>query len=201
MQTLITYSPTCLPTYAPRAAIRGFTLIEVLMAVFVLALALTGMMRMHLTALRAQQQNMYQAGAMLLAVEMAEMIHAYRAPGDDHPFLFDYRSGDPIPAANDCYGGALCDPSALRAFGIGQWLDTAHVILPAARIRICRDARPWSSGGDGDAWACNGGGGAGIVIKLGWRSGPGDGNPAEASKSSAMQRGPQLVLGAGEPAS
>jgi prepilin-type N-terminal cleavage/methylation domain-containing protein len=42
------------------AMLRGFTLVEVLMAVLVLAIALTGMMRMHLTALRAQRQSSYQ---------------------------------------------------------------------------------------------------------------------------------------------
>jgi type IV pilus assembly protein PilV len=172
------------------AAMHGFTLIEVLMAALVLALALTGMVRLHLTALRAQRQSVYQAGALQLATDMAEIIRAWRAPADDRPFLFDYRRGDAIPAANDCYGGALCDPPALRAFGVAHWLEAVRATLPAARVSICRDAAPWNAGG-GYAWSCSGHGG--IMIKLGWRMASDHGDRSEPSS----QDGPQLVLGVG----
>jgi type IV pilus assembly protein PilV len=119
---------------------------------------------------------------------MAEMIRAWSAPGDDRPFLFDYRNGETLPPADDCTGGALCDPSALRRFGIAQWLDAVRTALPMARVSICRDATPWNSADDAAQWACSGGGNAGIVIKLGWRAEPG-GSDA-----------PQLVLNVGEPA-
>jgi type IV pilus assembly protein PilV len=185
---------------SPDAAIGGFTLIEVLMAVFVLTLALTGMMRMQLTALRAQQQSNNQTAAIRLAAEMAEMIRAWHAPADDRPFVFDYRSGDAIAAGGDCYGGALCNPSALRAFGIGQWLAAIQANLPEARVSICRDATPWSAGARAYAWACNGGANAGIVIKLGWRTQTGGIGTAGSTTPPSAQTGPQLVLDMGDPA-
>ena len=179
---------------------RGFTLIEILMAILVLALALTGAMRLHLIALQALQQSNYQNDATLLAADMAEMIRAWHAPTDagDAPFLFDYRSGDPLAAAEDCTGGTLCDPAALRRFGIASWLHAVEDVLPMARVRICRDAAA-SGGGDGGvgqnagaAWACNGSRGAGIVIKIGWR--PFD---IEASASS-VPAAPQFALDIGD---
>lgn len=175
----------------------GFTLIEVLMAVFVLAIALTGMMRMHLNALRAQRQSSYQISATQLASDMAEMIRAWRAPGDDHPFLFDYQHGAAMPAAIDCTGGALCDPNALRLFGIAQWLQAVQAALPMARVRICRDAAPWDNSVDAAQWPCSGGAGAGIVIKLGWRAQADD---TDASVAEQTPHGPQLILQVGEPA-
>ncbi|HEY4316247.1 MAG TPA: type IV pilus modification protein PilV [Herbaspirillum sp.] len=177
---------------------RGFTLVEVLMAVFVLAVALTGMMRLHLVALRTQRQSSYQAIAAGLASDMAEMIHAWAAPGIDAPFLFDYRAGEAPPAGADCLGGASCDPDALRRFGIAQWLQTLEAALPMARVSICRDAAPWSE--NGFKWACSGGN-AGMVIKIGWAAQAGDSTsspPSPASQSSAAA-GPQLVLNIGEP--
>lgn len=160
---------------------QGFTLVEVLMAVLVLAVALTGMMHLHLSALRAQRQSSYHGIALHLAGDMAEMIRAWSAPGVDAPFLFDYRAGDALPAGADCLNGAICDPDALRRFGVTRWLDAVKSTLPTARVSICRDAAPW----DGNAfrWACSGGN-AGIVIKLGWRTG--------------NNRVPQLVLNIGE---
>jgi type IV pilus assembly protein PilV len=188
------------------AALRGFTLVEVLMAVLVLAIALTGMMRMHLTALRAQRQSSYQISAMQLASDMAEMIRAWRAPDDDRPFLFEYRYDAAIPAAGNCADGAVCDPSALRQFGVMRWLQAVKAALPQARVGICRDAQPWDSNGDaaGAKWACSGGSSAGIVIKLGWRREPeesGAGNNGNAAAAGKTAQGPQFVLQIGEPAS
>ena len=51
----------------------GFTLVEVLMAVFVLAVALAGTMHLHLSALRAQRQSSYHGIALQLAGDMAEI--------------------------------------------------------------------------------------------------------------------------------
>jgi type IV pilus assembly protein PilV len=163
------------------------------MAVFVLAVALTGMMRLHLTALRAQRQSSHQTTAVMLAGDMAEMIRAWAVPGVDAPFVFDFRAGDARPAAADCLGGATCDPDALRRFGVAQWLETVEAALPMARVSICRDAAPW--GENGFRWACSGGN-AGIVIKLGWRTEAGDGGSSSSSQSPSA---PQLVLNIGEP--
>ena len=160
----------------------GFTLVEVLMAVFVLAVALAGTMHLHLSALRAQRQSSYHGIALQLAGDMAEMIRAWSAPGTDAPFLFDYHAGDALPAGADCLNGAICDPDALRRFGVAQWLGLVNASLPAARVSICRDAAPWD--GNGFRWACSGGN-AGIVVKLGWRAG--------------HDSAPQLVLNIGEP--
>jgi type IV pilus assembly protein PilV len=179
--------------------LRGFTLVEVLMAVFVLAIALAGTMRLHLTALRAQRQSSYQTSAVQLASDMAEMIRAWAAPGSDEPFLFNYRAGDALPAAVDCNGGAQCDPAALRQFGIAQWLETLQTALPAARVSICRDTTPWDDSAGAFRWACSGGN-AGIVIKLGWRTASGDnGRSSSPSASSSGPKEPQLVLNVGEP--
>jgi type IV pilus assembly protein PilV len=177
-------------------AMRGFALIEVLMATLVLALALTGLLQMQLVALRAQQQNAYQSSAARLATEMAEMIRVYGATsqGGAATFLLDYHDDDDntLPAAPGCDRGDRCSPAALRASSIALWLQTLQEELPHARVRICRDAAPYNIAAQDYRWACQSGAGAGIVIKLGWRV---------RFDSSAMQMHPDhplLVFGLGE---
>lgn len=186
---------------------RGFALVEVLVATFVLALALTGMLQMQLVALRTQQQNIYNGNAARLAADMAEMIFAYggSAHGGAAAFMLDYRSERPPSPAPACYGSTRCSPDQLRASEVALWLQSLYEELPHGRARICRDAAPYDTTAKNYTWRCqsngstsNNGGrgdnrshhGAGIVIKLGWY--------VSATAPSPVDT-PLLVLGIGDP--
>ena len=54
---------------------HGFSLIEVLISVFVLAVGVIGAAGMQLTALRTTQQSVFQTKALHLATEMLSLIH------------------------------------------------------------------------------------------------------------------------------
>lgn len=190
---------------------HGFALVEVLVATFVLALALTGMLQLQLVALRTQQQNIYNGNAARLATDMAEMIYAYggTAHGGATAFMLDYRSERPPPPAPACHGSTRCGPDQLRASEVALWLQSLHEELPHGRARICRDAAPYDTTEKNYTWRCQSGGydsnngghgengshhSAGIVIKLGWRV-PGGFGATTASPADA----PLLVLGIGDP--
>jgi type IV pilus assembly protein PilV len=156
----------------------GFSLIQVLISVFVLTLGVIGAAGLQLAALRTSQQSAFQTGALQLASEMADRVRAnhmqMRRQDAENPFLaVDYRSAsDPAPQAPAalCHTVA-CDSGALAKFDIYEWEKRIKSTLPGGRARICRDSIPWDAAKGTLTWECNpgAGGNASLVIKLGWQ--------------------------------
>jgi type IV pilus assembly protein PilV len=181
-----------------RRAERGFSLIEVLVSVFVLAFGVIGALGMQLTALKTARQSAFQSSALHLAAEMADHMRAnvrfMQSAGSHNPYLqVDYDAGAPAPElALNCYsGGADCDGRQLAQFDIDEWLNRLKTALPGARVRICRDAAPWSTTEQNFSWTCPSAetGAAPIVIKIGWRDG--DERSAHEEVTSSA---PRIVL-------
>lgn len=163
-------------------AVAGFTLVEVMIAVLVLALGIVGGVSMQLAALRARHQSTLLAQASWLAVGMAERMRAnpeqMRLPDGANLYLtLDYdvlaEPNQPAPAAL-CYGGD-CNGAQLAAFDLYEMKALMRENLPAGRAVVCRDAGLWSGGKL--RWACRGGAGAPLVVKVGWRGKNPDGTP------------------------
>ncbi|GGI54358.1 hypothetical protein GCM10011430_15320 [Oxalicibacterium solurbis] len=176
---------------------NGFSLIEVLVAVFVLAVGVIGAAGMQLAALRTAQQSSFQTHALHLATEMADYMRAnvgqMRRIDAVNPYLrVDYRASgvaaSPASSVN-CYGiDAQCDEDELAQFEIAEWLRRLAAALPGARTRICRDAAPWDKGGQRFRWECTAAQGhaiASIVIKIGWRERHADGRLLHEDGSDA----------------
>jgi type IV pilus assembly protein PilV len=162
--------------------VAGFTLVEVMIAVLVLALGIVGGVSMQLAALRARHQSTLLAQASWLAVGMAERMRAnpeqMRLPDGANLYLtLDYdvlaEPNPPVPAAL-CYGGD-CNGAQLAAFDLYEMKALMRENLPAGRAVVCRDAGLWSGGKL--RWACSGGAGAPLVVKVGWRGKNPDGTP------------------------
>lgn len=152
----------------------GFSLIEVLISIFVLAVGVIGVAGMQLTALHTSQQSAFQTVALQLASEMADRMRANDAQMklDDgaNPFLFvDYKSSAEQSTASSklCYA-AQCDNTELAKFDIHEWGKRVATSLPGGRALICRDSMPWDSAKGALKWECNTGNSAPVVIKLGW---------------------------------
>lgn len=158
-------------TAVPTAA--GFTLIEVLVAVFVLALGIMGGTAMQLSAQRTRAQSAALSEAAQLAAGLAERMRANPGAG---PYLqFDYDAqAEPAAPPVLCYGAdARCGPAELAAFDLYELQVQLHAHLPGGRARICRDGAAWQGGQL--RWDCSGGG-APVVVKIGWRSRNPDGS-------------------------
>jgi len=167
-----------------RAAVRttladaGFTLAEVLVALFVVALGIAGAAGVQATALRAGQAAARMADGVQLAAALAERMHANPAAmalaDAANPYLqldYDTDAGPPPPAAV-CYGNANCDAIQLAGFDLAETARELGSHFTGARIMACRDASaPAASGAS--SWSCSGEAGAPVVIKLGWRE-PGE---------------------------
>lgn len=165
----------------------GFTLVEVLVALFVLSVGIIGAAATQSKARAAAHQLALNAAAVQLASSLAERMRAnpvaMAAPDGANPYLqLDYDStAGPPPAPVSCYGDDACAPAALAAFDVYETSRLLHDGFPQGRVRVCRDAAPWDAAADRLSWDCAAGPGAPIVIKIGWRGAEGDGqSPAFA---------------------
>lgn len=157
----------------------GFTLIEVLISVFVLALGVIGAAGMQLVAMRTGQQSSLQTVAVQLATEMADNMRQnateMNKPDSDNPYLFEYNSSaaDPDSAGKFCYGNTACNSAELANFDISEWQARLKAGLPGGRAVICRDETPWDASGGKLAWGCASTiasvNSVPYVVKVGWR--------------------------------
>ncbi|MBS1187168.1 MAG: pilV [Burkholderiaceae bacterium] len=169
----------------------GFTLVEVLVSIFVLALGVIGVAGMQVMAMRNSQTSNYQTIAVQLATELADNMRSNAAAmnQDDssNPFIFDYNAATdsaPTAPAKKCYTTTDCSASELAEFDIylwklrltGQIKDAGGKVvgatgLPGGRVKVCRDKKPYASGSL--TWDCTapltGGVNSPMVIKVGWQ--------------------------------
>lgn len=157
----------------------GFTLIEVLISVFVLALGVIGAAGMQLVAMRAGQQSGLQTVAVQLATEMADNMRQNASEmnkaDSDNPYLFAYNAATdtaPTTPANMCYGAA-CTSAELATANIYAWKIRLKTGLPGGRVVICRDETPWDTSGAKLTWTCASTvattNSVPYVIKVGWQ--------------------------------
>ena len=179
--------------------IAGFTLLEIMVAVLVLALGIVGGVAMHMAALRARHQSAMLAQASWLAAGMAERMRAnpdqMRLPDGANPYLTlddDALAAPAVPApAALCYGGA-CDAARLALFDLYEMKTLMRQHLPAGRALVCRDAALWSGGRL--RWSCSGGASAPLVVKVGWRGKNPDGTP-QRDEDGEFAPGVALIVG------
>lgn len=174
----------------------GFSLMEVLVAVFVLALGVIGAAGMQLAAVRTTQQSRFQSNAIQIASEMADKMRAnasqMKLADGDNPFLsVSYASAsDTAPGAPDkqCYA-VECADSELAAFDIYDLQKRVKSLLPSGRVVICRDSAPWDVDTGAFNWTCDADDKGPVVIKLGWQEKAPDGtlvNPGQQMRPGVV---------------
>lgn len=173
---------------------RGFSLIEVLLALLVMAIGVLGILALQLVGLRATRDTLLQSSAVRLATDIAEQVGgSTRSAALLQSFAqFDYVATDAV-ADNSatCYGvDSNCTPDQLAGFITHQWQERLRETLPGGRVRICRDTAPWQAANKSMRWECNGATDNNDVtsplwIKVGWRT---------ESASAFPPSAPQVVL-------
>jgi len=161
-----------------RAVQAGFTLLEVLVAVLMLALGMVGGVAMHLHAMRARHESALLSNAVQLAAATIERLRAN--PRQLASYLqLDYdalATPDPGLPSGDCFAQA-CDPASLAAADLYDIKRRAATQLPGGRVRVCRDSASWQGGRL--RWACTAEAAAPIVVKVGWQMRRPDGTRAD----------------------
>ena len=178
---------------ARRGACAGFTLLEVLVALFVVALGVAGAAGVQAMAVRVAGEAARLSDGMRLAASLAERMRAnpvaMALPDAANPYLqLDLHAGASPASASPCFGAASCSPEELARFDVVETGAALASRFPGGRMRVCRDEQHPDAAGL-LAWSCAGGADAPVTIKLGWR-----GRPGQPDAPAVF-----LTLGAGTP--
>lgn len=116
---------------------RGFTLIEVLVALVVMSVGMLGIAALYLEGLRAARTAIYRTTAVNLAADMADRIRANQLAGNAY-------AGTGPGADESCVNGnADCTPAELAADDWFSWNNQLEAQLPdGARAEILVNAAP-----------------------------------------------------------
>jgi len=183
-----------------RAAVGGFSLVEVLVSIVVLSFGLLGMVGMQASALQSNRDSRAQSAAVFLARELAESIRGNKTEGIKLPASNPYVGAFSSPLAvavpsyclNVAVGTTACTGSGEIANAqMTEWLNRVDAELPGARVAVCFDSDPFDSVGR-PRWACNGTGDI-LVVKMGWTRGSTD---KSKSGNDALERAttPSVVV-------
>lgn len=178
---------------------RGFTLLEVLVAIVVLSFGVLGVVGLQAAALQANKDARYQSSAVRLARELGDMMRgnkqvATASSAASNPYLIDYTGS--LPAApEDCFALPLAgctSPLTIAQFEMREWLERVTDELPGVHAKICLDATPYAGTGL-PAWDCTDTGDV-AVVKLGWTRGATDRGASDAGYGLDRATRPTIVL-------
>src|SRR6476659_2341141 len=121
----------------------GFTLVEVLVALFVVALGVAGAAGVQALAVRAAGEAARLSDGTRLAASLAQRMRANPAammlPDAAKPYLqFDARAGEAIAASVSCYADTDCSPVQMAVFDLADTAETLAGRFPGGRMRVCR---------------------------------------------------------------
>lgn len=160
-----------------RRPYAGFTMVEVLVAVLLLAVGLVGALAMQAHAMRTRQESALQTEALQAAATLADHIRANAAQSSAYlGFEFDSAADAGAADAPAACSGAPCDPTAVARQELSEFRQHLAAALPLARAVICQDSN--TAPGGQLQWTCSGAADAPVVIKIGWRSRRPDGSAA-----------------------
>jgi len=149
----------------------GFTLIEVLVAVLVLALGLLGIAGLQAAGMQMNNSAYLRSQAAILAQDMADRARAntegYEAGA--------YNIGDPtnVSKTDDCFTTSGCTSTDLAESDVYRWRKNVKDLLPGGEATICRDDSP-DDGTSETSPDCDGPGN--YVVKIWWIDDREDGN-------------------------
>lgn len=152
---------------------RGFTLLEVLVAIVVLSFGVLGVVGLQAMALQANKEARYQSTAVALARELGDMMRSTKVVSVNkvaaqNPYLIDFQNGNFPAAPNDCFAAACPTQLSVAQFNMNEWLTRVNAAVPGVRVVVCFDDNPYDPGTGRPRWACDGGATGTSVVKIGW---------------------------------
>ena len=168
---------------SPQRASRvsGFTLLEVLISIVVIAFGLLGIAGLQAFALKNNQSAGQRMTTTMLAGDMVERVWSsnrdfrllYNAPS-----LASYNS--PV---SSCTTAAGCTPTQLASNDLAEWQARVAASLPSGAGIVCKDSTP-DDGIDATNPQCDLNANSPYVVKIWWL----DNRDANASAAAPLLR-------------
>ncbi len=117
-------------TSSSRAAQRGVTLIESLVALVVVAVALFGILGIQMRTLVDTQSGVRRAQAIRLIEDLAERMQS------NPDALNNFAIYASTPGAAPACESSACTPTQLAGYDIRQWLDNVAQSLPGGQAQV-----------------------------------------------------------------
>ncbi len=143
----------------------GFSLVEVLVAILVLAIGLVGLATLQMAGLRSNQTAYYRSVATELAYDMIDRMRA-NAVGVTAGYYKQTAvgsSGDASKCEND--PSKSCSASELAGYDLARWNNALAAGLPSGQGIVCLDSTPEI--GTATSPACDGSSNV-YAIKIWW---------------------------------
>lgn len=142
---------------------RGVGLIEVLVAVLVLATGILGLVSMQLNAKRTGNEAVQRVTAVYLAQGLAEKMRMNN--GQLSAYVLDWSQGDTVPAAGTDCDAAVCTAAELAAYDVNQWITE---LQGAGEVRTVAGSNI-NTGGLLDPSACVTNNAGMVTVAIAWK--------------------------------
>ncbi len=120
-----TQEPAAMPTVIALKSQRGFSLIEVLIALIIMSVGMLGIAGLYVQSLQAGRTSMFRHQAVALAGDVADRIRANPTAGIFYT--------DPAGADNNCVAaGVDCDVAGMALHDVFLWKQQAGESLPGS---------------------------------------------------------------------
>ncbi|MGB5408927.1 MAG: type IV pilus modification protein PilV [Thiogranum sp.] len=141
---------------------RGFTLIEVLVSMIILAVGLLGIAGLQTMGLRNNQSALLRSQATLCAYDMSDRMRT-----NSQGFYADNYDEPASTAVTNCESTTGCSPSEMATNDMSAWSTVLSNTLPAGAGIVCLDSTP--DDGDSNASPACDGTGSTYAIKIWWQ--------------------------------
>ncbi len=122
--------------YRARYNQSGSSLIEVVVALFVLAIGMLGVLSMQVKSMQFNQSAYYYAQAVFLANEILEGMRSNSGIANTYLIALDEKAPD---IAQDCGAkGVTCTPAELRDYNLNQWRSNIANTLVSGKSSVAR---------------------------------------------------------------
>lgn len=110
----------------------GFTMVETLVALVVLAIGMLGIAALYLNSLQAGRTAIYRTEAVNLAADLADRIRSNRTALAAYGSAF----GDAFAQVPACYTTAGCTAGELAASDLSRWKADLTQLLPNGQGQV-----------------------------------------------------------------
>jgi type IV pilus assembly protein PilV len=185
-----------MPKSANKAHSGGFSLIEVLIAMLILAFGVLSMGGLQLAALKSNQMAGNMSAAAAMAKDYTEMMRSNPSVSSVtstvagvNPYFFDTNNFS--TSSPNCLS-AVCGTTTMATLHVADWAQRVKNQLPGGRAVVCRDPSPRIADGS-YRWACGTNDATSVTIKIGWID-KRDREERGTTALSATPLNPQLVM-------